>query len=178
MDKRLSLEDYLTSKEAGEKLGMTNKSIQRHIKNGEITAIKRGGRYFIHREDVENFRPRVAGRPRASVPQWRFSPPDNRLIATSIEANLKEGIGEADFIRALDRIKQSEKHLFQGTIARYIFSNKRTPNHVQFFFVWRQSAMPSPSEVEAMLENLRIALSSVLDWNGAEYNTNQMWMHT
>ena len=132
MDKKRSLEDYLTSNEAGEILGMTNKSVQRHIMSGEIHAIKRGGRYFIHREEVEHFKPRASGRPRGSVPQWRFSPEGNRQIATSVEADLRAGVTEDLFEQALEAVKRSEDHLFIGTIARYVLSDQQTPRRVQF----------------------------------------------
>src|SRR5712692_6564962 len=118
---RIKLKDYLTSKEAAEELGITDKSVQRHIKNGRLEGEKVGGRYFIHREDLAKFKPNLSGRPRASVPQWHFPAKKNELVVTTIEADLSTGVSMAEYRRALAKIKSGERYLFPGTIARYIW---------------------------------------------------------
>lgn len=178
MDKRVNLEDYLTSKEAGDILGITNKSIQRHIISGEMQAIKRGGRYFIHKDEIASFKPRLSGRPRTSVPQWRFSPEGNTLVGTSIEADFKEGITEEDFELALSEVKRNEELVFAGTVARYVLSNERTPRRVQILFIWRQTVMPPADKIEQALAILRATLADVLDWSTASNNNQRVWMHT
>jgi excisionase family DNA binding protein len=178
MDDKIDFEDYLTSNEAGQILGITNKSIQRHIKNGEIRAFKRGGRYFIHRDEITSFKPRVGGRPRKNMPSWRFAPEANKLIATSIEAGLREGITEKAFVRALEVVKRSDEYLFPGTIARYVLSEEEEPRQVEFLLIWRQSSMPAPDEIESALAALGKALASVLDWSTARARTRRVWMHT
>src|SRR6266851_7335160 len=135
MDKKVKnsgIEGYFTIKEAAEELDLNYKSVQRHVKNGVIPATKVGGVYFIPKVEIENFKPRLAGRPRSSVPQWRFSVGGNRQIGTSIEARLREGVDEEAFTRTLEKIKRSEEYLFEGTIARYVLSSEQDPRHVQF----------------------------------------------
>ncbi len=181
MSKDINLSDvdkFVSLREAAKLLGMTAKSVHHHIQNGEIPATMLGGRYIILREDVLKFKPRIAGRPRKSVPQWHVSPSNNPVIVTLIEAELRVGTTESDFLQALERVKQSKQHLFQGTVARYIFSEEREPRRVQFFFVWRQGAMPPASEIENELAALREALGPVLIWDGASYRTGRVWMHT
>jgi excisionase family DNA binding protein len=181
MSKDINLSDvdkFVSLREAAKLLGMTAKSVHHHIQNGQLPATMLGGRYIILREDVLNFKPRIAGRPRTSVPQWHISPENNPVIVTTIEAELRAGTSESDFVSILERIKQSKQHLFQGTIARYIFSEEREPRRVHFFFVWRQGIMPPASEIENELTTLREALGSVLVWDGASYRTGHVWMHT
>jgi excisionase family DNA binding protein len=172
------LEKFVTVQEAALLLGVSDKNIHRRIQRGEIKATPIGGRYLILREDVLNFKPNFSGRKRTSVPQWHISPENNPLIVTIIEAELRVGASESSFVSALERVKRSKQHLFQGTIARYIFSEEREPRRVQFFFVWRQGIMPPASEIENELAALREALGPVLAWDGASHRTGRVWMHT
>jgi excisionase family DNA binding protein len=172
------IEGYLTVSQAAKELGLTYKTTHRHVTRGRIKAVKAADVYMIPQEAIASFKRGLSGRPRTSVPQWHFSPDTNELIGTTIEANLREGIEAADLKRALATIKQGEKYLFKGTIARYIMSDRQTPRRVQFLLIWRQTVMPDDAEIEAMLKDLRAALAGVLDWETAHYGTSQIWMHT
>jgi excisionase family DNA binding protein len=178
MSTKINLDDYLTSKEAGEILGITNKSVQRHIMNGELRAVKRGGRYFIHRDEVANFKPCMGGRPRKNTPLWRFAPEGCEWIATSVEAELRKGITDDAFIQALERVKRSEEYLFPGTIARYVLGEAEDLRQVEILLIWRESSMPSSAEIKAELAALGKALSAVLDWSTARVRTRRVWRHT
>ena len=172
------LKNFVSVQEAAKLLGVSDKNVHRHIQNGGIKATMLGGRYIILREDVMNFKRGLAGRPRTSVPKWRFSPEGNEQIGTSIEADLRVDITEQDFLRALEKIKNSDQHLFAGTIARYIFSDRATPRHVQFLLIWRATVMPPESEIEQALAALRAPLAHVLAWETARSSTQRIWMHT
>lgn len=80
-------------------------------------------------------------------------------------------------MRALEKMKRGNTHLFQGTVARYILSYEETARHVQFFFVWRQTVMPEPQDLIRQLDALRTTLDSVLAWDEATYRTTRIWMH-
>jgi len=47
--------DYLTIKEAAEKLGYFPPYVARLIRDGKLNAIKRGRQYFILPEDINRF---------------------------------------------------------------------------------------------------------------------------
>lgn len=176
--KNSGIEGYLTARDAAAELGISYKSVQRHVKNGVLKAKKVGGVYFIPQAEIEHFKPRLSGRPRGSVPQWRFSPEGNRQVATSVEADLRAGVTEAAFEEALEAVKRNEEHLFVGTIARYVLSDEETPRRVQFLLIWRETVMPPPAEVEQALTALRATLAAVLDWQTARSSTQRVWMHT
>lgn len=172
------LDKFVTVQGAAKLLGISDKNVHRHIQNGNIKATMLGGRYVILRDDVLNFRRGMAGRPRTSVPRWRFSPEGNEQIGTSVEADLLEGVTEKDFLRALEQIKKSGAHLFEGTIARYVLSDRETPRRVEFLLIWRETVMPPQAEIEQALAALRVPLAGVLAWETARHRTKRIWMHT
>jgi excisionase family DNA binding protein len=59
------MDNWLTTKEAAEKVGLTYVRINQLIKSGELPAEKRGRDYFIREADVERLeqRPERRGRP-------------------------------------------------------------------------------------------------------------------
>jgi hypothetical protein len=109
---------------------------------------------------------------------WRFSPEGNRQIGTSVEADMREGVSEEEFVRALEQIKHSEGHLFEGTIARYIMSDERDLRRVHFLLIWRETVMPTTDDIERALAALGRELSEVLSWESARSSTQRIWMHT
>jgi excisionase family DNA binding protein len=181
MSKRVDLSDldkFVTVQEAAKLLGISETNVHRHIQNDHIKATMLGGRYIILREDVLNFKRGLSGRPRTSVPKWRFSLEGNAQIGTSVEADLLEGVTRQDFVQALEQVKSSGNYLFEGTIARYVMSDKETPRRVQFLLIWRETVMPSEEEIEQELAALRATLTHVLAWETARSSTQLIWMHT
>ena len=177
-DDKAEIDKFLTVGEAAKLLGMTYKTAHRHIVLGDLKGIKKGGRYLIPRTEIEHFTRRLAGRPRTSTPMWRFSPEGNRQIGTSVEADMREGASEEEFVRALEQIKHSEGHLFEGTIARYIMSDERDLRRVHFLLIWRETVMPTTDDIERALAALGRELSEVLSWESARSSTQRIWMHT
>lgn len=173
-----NLDKFLTIGEASKLLGMTYKTTHRYVAKGDLKGTKKGGRYLIPRKEVEKFRRKLGGLERKSIPPWRFSPEGHALINTSIEAKLRAGVTENEFIRALERVKRSEEYSFPGTIARYVLGEEEEPRAVEILLIWRQSSMPAPDEIEAALAVLGKALAPVLDWENKHTRTRRVWMHT
>lgn len=181
MDEKVDLpqaKNYLSVGEAAEALGLAPSTLYQYIREGNINAEKIGSTIVLLREEVASYRRGMAGRPRTSVPRWRFSPEENQLIVTSIEGEMRDGVESADFIRALEKIKRADMHLFPGTIARYVLSDSRQLRRVRFLFMWRQTVMPGPEQIEKTLADLRETLADVLDWDGVGYETSRVWMHS
>lgn len=172
------IDKFLTVGEAAKLLGMTYKTAHRHVVLGNIKGVKKGGRYLIPRTEIEHFKRRLSGRPRTSTPAWRFSPEGNQQIGTSVEVDLRAGVSEEAFGQALEKVKRSEAHLFEGTIARYVLSDERNVRRVQFLLIWRETVMPSADEIEQALAALGRELSDVLAWENARSSTQRVWMHT
>jgi excisionase family DNA binding protein len=177
-DNNAEIDKFLTVGEAAKLLGMTYKTTHRHVVLGDLKGIKKGGRYLIPRTDIEHFKRRLAGRPRTSTPQWRFSPEGNLQIGTRVEVDLREGVSEEAFVRALEKVKRSDAHLFEGTIARYVMSDEHNLRRVQFLLIWRETVMPATDDIEQALAALGRELNSVLAWEGARSSTQRIWMHT
>ena len=159
-------------------LGVAYNTALGYVHSGKLKAKMISGVHVIPRKEIENFKRGLAGRPRTSVPKWRFSPEGNELIGTSVEAELRAGVSEEDFVKALDKVRRDKHLLFEGTIARYVMSNRREPRRVQFLLLWRQTVMPPEDEIEKALTALRSILANVLDWSTASSSTQRVWMHT
>ena len=173
----LNLKDQITLNEALEILGVTYNTALGYVRSGKLHSVKKAGIYLLSRKEVEKFKPPIAGRPRKSVPAWRISPKDNEQVATSVEGQLREGVDEKEFIRALRKVQRDERLRFMGTIARYVLSAEREPRRVQFLFIWREGVMDAKKSAET-LKALQNLLAPVLDWEHARTESLRVWMHT
>ncbi len=57
------LKNLISQKEAAELRGVTLAAISDLIKRGRLTAIEVGGRKFLRRSEITNFKPEKGGRP-------------------------------------------------------------------------------------------------------------------
>jgi excisionase family DNA binding protein len=57
-------DEWISQADAARYRGVTRQAIARLIKRGRLRTIEIGGRTFVYREDVEQFTPLEAGRPR------------------------------------------------------------------------------------------------------------------
>lgn len=174
----LNASDHISVHEAAELLDVAYNTALSYVNAGRLKSIRIAGVHVIPRSEIEHFKRGMAGRPRTSVPKWRFSPEGNEQIGTSVEADLLEGITEKAFLQALEKVKSSGEYLFEGTIARYVFSDRETPRRVQFLLIWRATVMPPDDEIERALAALRVPLAHVLAWETARNSTQRIWMHT
>jgi excisionase family DNA binding protein len=172
------LKDYVTIKEAAVILKLKYSVMHHHVTEGHIPSLRAGHSYLIHVDDIKNFKPKIAGRPRTTVPLWRISPEDNLLRRTLIHVQIRKGRRNA-LLKKLDEIRQKkEEHLFHGTLARYITDSQKHPDTVEIALIWRVSVMPEEPARQAALESFRQELADVLDWETAEYDEGTVLMHT
>ena len=75
-------------------------------------------------------------------------------------------------------MRREKRHLFPGTLARYIIEKQRQPEHIEILFIWRNKAMPDETTYNRWLSEFQQALSDVLDWETAQYDTGRVIMHT
>lgn len=172
-----NLENYISIKEAAGLLKMSYKTVYQYVSEGRIPAVRASDVILLRVEDVKNFKPKLSGRPRTTIPPWRISPEDNLLQQTIISVQIRKGRKNA-LIKRLDEIRQSKEHLFPGTIARYIIGRKKMPDRIEITLVWRASVMPDEAAREGSLEAFRQELADVLDWQTAEYDEGTVLMHT
>ena len=83
-DGQASVPGYVSIKEAAAMLGLSPGRIYEYVEDGRLSSVRAAHVILIPIEDVENFKPNIAGRPRKSVLRWRISPENNVLFSTSI----------------------------------------------------------------------------------------------
>ena len=172
-----TMPEYVSIKEAAKMLGVSDKRVYAYIEDGRLPAVRAAHVIMIPIEEVKKFKPKISGRPRKNTPAWRTSPEDNVLLTTSIFVPVPTDQRER-LQQKLAEFKQEGKHLFPGTIARYILQSKIHPGNIEVLLMWRSSLMPDEVERKQELENFRQALADVLDWNNARYDEGQALFHT
>lgn len=91
--------------------------------------------------------------------------------------HLQEGQEEA-FQNKLQEIRQKQKYVLAGTVARSIAQSDQDPSLVQFLFLWRQQCLPSAEERAAALASLRADLEAVCDWEHASIFEGTVLLNT
>ncbi len=172
-----SVPGYVSIKEAAKLLGLSPSRVYEYVEEGRMSSVRAAHVILIPVEEVENFRPNIAGRPRKSIPRWRISPEDNALVSTTILVHMRVHRHET-LMKRLEEIKESDQHLFPGTIARFIIKSETVPGQVEISLIWRSTVMPTEEEREQALQEFRQALADVRDWSTAQYNNGQVLMHT
>jgi excisionase family DNA binding protein len=174
---RQNIPGYVSIKEAAKILGISANRVYAYVEEGRLSSAKAAHVIMIPLEEVKNFKPHLSGRPRSSIPLWRISPDDNTLLVTMISAQVKSG-QHRQLMRKLEEIKREKRHLFLGTVARYIMESEVYPDRINIMLIWRITMMPDEASCEQALDDFRQALTDVLDWNTARYDTGRVVMHT
>ncbi len=172
-----NLQGYISVKEAAKMLGLAYKTVYEYVSEGRIPAVRASDVILIPVDAVKNFKPKISGRPRTSIPKWRISPKDNTLLRTSITVNVKAG-QQTRLFEQFEEIRQSEGYLFPGTVIRYIAGKEQAPHRIEIVLIWRSSVMPDEDERERELEEFRRALADGVDWETAQYEHDVVYMHT
>lgn len=63
-ERYLSPSDWITQAEAARLRGVSRQAIAKLVKKGRLRTFRIGGYTLVNRSDVEEYRPREAGRPR------------------------------------------------------------------------------------------------------------------
>jgi excisionase family DNA binding protein len=168
----LGVPGYLTIKEASKMLDLSPSRIYEYVEDGRLSCVRAAHVILIPVDEIKNFKPRLAGRPRKSPLRWRISPDNNVLLSTSIIVQIKD---EQRLMQQLERIRQGNLHLFPGTIARFLI--KTFPEQLEILLIWRSTVIPNETTYSKALAEFRLALTDVLDWSTAQYNEGQVLMH-
>lgn len=177
MSDSTSVPGYLSVKEAAQALGLSPSRIYEYVEDGRLSSVRAAHVILIPVEDVQKFIPTIAGRPRNSIPRWRISPENNRLIATVIRVQMRPHCQEA-FEEKLESIKQEDRFLFPGTVSRFIRRSEAYPERIEISLVWRSTAAPPKEGREKQLRALQEELKEVLNWDTAEYDHGPVLLHT
>src|SRR6266566_4326530 len=176
-DDQQGVPGYVSIKEAAEMLGLSPSRVYEYVEDGRLSSVRAAHVILIPVEEVKNFKPSIAGRPRKSVLRWRVSPQNNILLSTSIVVQVRTG-HQADLMKKLEKIRQGDEYLFPGTVARFIVRSETNPEQVEISLIWRSTFMPEEAAREKALAAFQQALADVLDWDTAQYNNGTVLMHT
>lgn len=168
---------YIPLKEAAKMLNLSVSRVYDFVEEGRLSAVRAAHVIMIPIEEVKNFKPKLSGRPRTSVPKWRISPDENTLIRMSIRVSVKTG-KQKQLMARFEDVRRSDAYNFPGTLIRYIAGKEIDPQEVEIVFIWRGSMMPDEAERERELEAFRQIFAGVLDWETARYEHDVVYMHT
>ena len=169
-----NIPEYVSIKEAAKILGVSDKRVYAYIEEGRLPAVRAAHVIMIPVEEIKKFKPKMSGRPRKHTPPWRTSPEDNRLFTTSILVRAKH---EEQLQYKLEEFKQAQEHLFPGTVARYIVGSKTRPGTIEILLIWRSTVTPDKEAHQEALEAFRLALADVVDWDTAQYDEGEVFLH-
>src|SRR5579883_2180961 len=162
------LGDYIGAKEAADMLGITTNRVYEHIKEYRLPAKRFGKIYHIYRPDVLNFRANPTGRQRTKPTPWRVFKGDVQVLVTRIEVKVREG--QYERLRAkLQDAYESQRHLFPGTMARYIVSFDEQGRDIEIDLIWKSTDKAKEKDWQSCIDWFKTDLGDVLDWETARF---------
>ena len=174
---RSNIPGYVSIKGAAKILGISANRVYAYVEEGRLPSAKAAHVIMIPLQAVEDFKPQLSGRPRTTVPLWRISPEENTVTATSILVRIRPH-QRTRLVSRLEEMRREKRHLFPGTLARYIIEKQRQSEHVEILLIWRDTVMPDEVTYNRWLNEFQQALNDVLDWETAQYDTGRVIMHT
>src|SRR5712691_10735289 len=114
--------DFVTTSEAAGMLGVSYYTVYEYIREKRLPAELVGGIYMLPRKAVEEFKPKPTGRVRTRPPAWRVYRAGAKVRAMHIRVRVRRGQQE-QLVKKLNAIQEEQRHLFPGTMQRYIFED-------------------------------------------------------
>ena len=101
----------------------------------------------------------------------------NERIGKDIQVEVRDG-QEERLKEKLYTIYQEQRHIFPGTIQRYIFKDKSFPTVVSILLIWKDTDMPDEATRERIFAAFKTELADVLDWDAAQISTKEGIIYT
>lgn len=172
-----NLPGYVSIKEAAEILGVSDKRVYQYVRAGRLPARRVGNILILPVEEVRQFKPSPSGRVRAKAPSWRAFRSRGTLVITDIRVPVRVG-QQAKLIEKLKAIQKGDRHTFPGTVARYVVKGDEGLASVEIVLIWKSTEMPAEARRKQDLDLFQEELADVLDWQAAQYNSNDVIIHT
>jgi excisionase family DNA binding protein len=171
------LPGYVSVKEAADMLGVSDKRVYQYVVAGRLPAQRIGHILILPIEEVKQFKPSPSGRIRARAPSWRVYRSRGMLLVTDIHVQVRVG-QQARLVEKLKAIQKGDRHTFPGTVARYVVKGDTALTNAQILLIWKTTEMPDEAVRRQALAAFQEELADVLDWETAQYNTNEVLIHT
>ena len=171
------LSAYVGAKEAAYMLGITQNRVYEHIHAYRLPAIQRGKQYYILIQDVKKFEAHPTGRKRTKPTLWRAYQGDVKVPATRISVQVRAG-QQKRLREKLQAICKDNRHLFPGTIARFVLPEDEQLGSIDIFLYWKSSDMPDKATRQNELHAFQAELEDVLDWKTAQERSTEALLYT
>jgi len=158
-------------------LGVSERRVHQYIEAGRLQAYKPGRDLLLPVEVVEQFKSNLVGRPRKRTSSWRGSSDNASLLITYVRVQVRTG-KQVKFIEKLHMIKREGRHLFPGTVTRYISQDNTSPATVTIQLVWKTSEMLDEAARKQAFADFEAELADVLDWSTAQSRSEKVLIHT
>jgi excisionase family DNA binding protein len=172
-----NLPGYISIKEAADLLGVSDKRVYQYVRAGRLPAQRVGHILILPIEAVRRFKPSPTGRVRAKAPSWRTYRSRGTLLVTDIHVPVHAG-QQAALLKKLMTIQKLDKHTFPGTVARYVVKSDESLTALHILFIWKSTEMPDEAARKHDLALFQEQLADVLEWEKAQYATNEAIIHT
>lgn len=172
-----NLPGYVSIREAADILGVSDKRVYQYVRAGRLPALRVGNILILPEREVRRFKPGPSGRVRAKAPSWRAYRSRAGLILTEIQVPVRAG-QQGELVEKLKGIQKADRHTFHGTVARYVIKGNEALASVQILLFWKSTEMPGEVRRKQDLVSFQQELADVLDWEAAQYRTNEAIIHT
>src|SRR5258708_31848329 len=129
------LPGYVCTKEAAKILGVSERRVRLYIEMKRLPAVRAADVLLIPLDKVKNFKRKIVGRPRKNTLAWRISSIENTQFMTFISVQTRSH-QEKQLSQRMEEVKSSGKHMFPGTVARYVVRSETIPRQVQIVLIW------------------------------------------
>ena len=151
--------DFLSTAEAAKQLGVSYYTVYEYIREKRLVAEMVGGSYLIPKKAVAEFKAKPTGRTR------------------DIQVQVKAG-QLPRLVERFSRIREAQKHIFRGTMQRYIFEDEDDPTRIFISLIWKDTELPDESLLQEELAIFQHELADLLDWSTARYTRKRAIIHT
>ncbi len=169
--------DFLSTAEAADKLGVSYYTVYEYIREKRLIAEMVGGVYLIPKKAVAEFKAKPTGRTRANPPPWRVYRAGAKVRGLDIRVRARSG-QRARLIKRFNDMQEAQRHLFRGTMQRYIFEDEADPMQVVISLIWKDTELPDERTLQEELVIFQNELTDVLDWSTAQYTKKRAIIHT
>ncbi len=157
---------YLPIKEAAKRLGISCPRMYSYVREKRIAAQKAGRTLMIPLEAIEQFKLNPPGRVRTTAPDWRVFNVRSKLLGMAIQVQVYPGQQER-LIEKLYAIQEGRRHVFPGTLARYVFKDNEAFTSASIWLIWKDTEMPDALTRQQAFLTFQEELADVLDWGSA-----------
>jgi excisionase family DNA binding protein len=174
--KYLTIPGYAPIKQAAKMLGLSEERVLQYVRKGMLPSEKVGGRYLVPLHSLDAFQRKPHGRLRSGPVAWRpYSTPE-RVFLLQLEADVRAG-QEARLHEQLAQLPKLQRHVFAGTMQRYVSLRGENPTQLAFILVWRASELDE-SRLQHDLEALKTEFARYVEWDTARIQRLPILIHT